>query len=54
MTTVKCVFENGVERVTRIRGTINDAREFFLNQEFSMGNKKDDVQKCVEVEELRD
>lgn len=50
MTKIKCTYENGDSIVTRINGTFQDAKKYFLNTVFNIGSVEDNMQKCIKVE----
>lgn len=52
MITIKAIFENGDEVVTRMNATFQDAQNYYLNRTFNLGCIEDDMQRCVEVREV--
>lgn len=51
---VKVTFENGDNLTTWINGTADDTRKYYLNKWFNIGNVEDNMQKCVEVEIIKE
>ena len=51
---IKCTYANGDEILTRFNGTLQEAKTYFLNQVFNIGADRDNLQKCVKVEEYCD
>jgi len=50
---VKCTYADGDTIKTGFNGTFEDAKKYFLNNIFNIGSgAKDNLQKCVEVEQL--
>ncbi len=50
MLTIQCTYSNGVKLVTRINGTIEEAKRYFLGHWFNLGIIEDNIQDCTEVE----
>jgi hypothetical protein len=51
--TVKVTADTGVSWVTPIRGTIEDARKYFLGNRFNHSLNEDDLVTVVKVEEVK-
>jgi hypothetical protein len=51
---VKCTYQNGDTIDTMFNGTLQDAENYFLNKVFNIGNVKDNLQKCIKVDEITD
>ncbi len=54
MKIVKCFYQDGNTVTTRINGTFEDAKEYFLNNIFNIGTIEDNLQKCVDVKEVKE
>ena len=52
MINIKCYYKNGDTVITKVNGTIEEAKQYFLNQYFNIGNTEDNIQKCIKVEEI--
>lgn len=50
----KVTFDNGDSLVTRLNGTIEDARKYYIGTVFNLGVVDDDMHRCVKVEEISD
>ena len=48
---IKCTYTNGDEVFTRFNGTLQEAKTYFLDHVFNIGTDRDNLQKCVKVEE---
>ena len=49
MITIKVLYENGDEALTRMNATFEDAQDYYLNKVFNLGSVNDDMQRCVDV-----
>jgi hypothetical protein len=54
MITVKCTYANGDVIVTRFNGTFEHAKVYYLGKIFNIGSVDDNLQKCVNVELLKE
>ncbi len=54
MNTFRITFDNGDMLVTRLNGTIEDARQYYLGHIFNLGAAGDDMHLCTSVTEVRD
>jgi len=54
MNTFRVTFDNGDMLVTRLNGTIEDARHYYLGHTFNLGTEGDDMHLCTAVTEVRD
>lgn len=52
MITVKCTYSNGDTITASINGTIESAKQYFLNNWFNIGSVEDNMQQCINVEEV--
>ncbi|MBM7598134.1 hypothetical protein JOC34_000491 [Virgibacillus halotolerans] len=54
MIAIKCTYSNGDTSTTDINGTLESAKDYFLNQWFNFGDTEekphDDMQQCIKVE----
>lgn len=53
MITIKCHYQNNDSIITRINGTLEDARNYFEGSIFNIGSAKDNLQKCIKVELIK-
>ena len=53
MLTVKCTFSDGNTITTDINGTIEEVKKYYLNNWFNLGVVDDDMQKCINVEQIQ-
>jgi len=53
MTAVKITFENKETITTRINGTIEGIKKYYLGKYFNLGKEKDDMQKAIKCEFLK-
>ena len=52
MRTVKVFFKNGDSITTRINGTEDEIRAYYVGKVFNIGNTEDDLQEAAEVKLL--
>lgn len=52
MTTYKVTFTNGDYLFTRLNAAIEEAKAYYLGHVFNLGTEADNLQKCVDVEEV--
>lgn len=52
MITVKAIFEDGDNIVTRMNATEAEARAYYVGKIFNMGSVGDNIQKCIGLEVL--
>lgn len=52
MITTKATFDDGDTIITRINGTIEDAKAYYLGSVFNLGATSDNLRRCVFVEEV--
>lgn len=52
MLKVKCTYSNGDTVNTRINGTMETAKEYFLGNTFNIGTAEDNLQQCIKVEKV--
>ena len=52
MKTIKVIFENGDYLYTKINGTKEEIKNYFIGRIFNVGTVKDDLRKCINVEIL--
>ena len=50
MRTIKATFENGDFIITKINGTEEDIKKWYLGNMFNLGVVRDNMQKCIAVE----
>ncbi len=52
MKTIKVIFENGNSLTTRINGTEDEIKAYYVGKVFNLGCVEDDLQKVIGVEFL--
>lgn len=52
MNTYKITFANGDYFFTRFNASIEEAKAYYLGNIFNLGTVADNLQKCVDVEEV--
>lgn len=52
MKTIKVIFENGNSLTTRINGTEDEIRAYYVGKVFNIGDVEDDLQEATGVEFL--
>lgn len=53
MIAIKCTYENGQTITTNINGTLEDGKKYFLNKLINIGHIEDNMQRCINVEEIK-
>lgn len=54
MRTITVYYENGDKVTTRINGTEEEIKDYYLGRYFNLGAENDDMQKAVKVEFVND
>jgi hypothetical protein len=49
MIEIKCVYSNGDTVVTKFNGTFEEAKEYYVGNEFNIGSVEDNVQTCIKL-----
>jgi len=53
MNTYKVTFSNGDYLYTKLNASIEEAKAYYLGNIFNLGAEADNLQKCVDVEEVQ-
>lgn len=49
MITIKTIYADGDEVITRMDATFEEAKNYYLNRTFNTGSVNDNMQRCVDV-----
>lgn len=50
MKTIKVIFENGDYLYTKINGTSEEIKDYYVGNIFNIGVVEDNLQKCISIE----
>ena len=52
MITIKVDFEDGDSLVTRFNGTLEEAKQYYIDKVFNMGCVNDNIVRCIDISKV--